>query len=106
MLQRYGFSPATQQHTTTTKPTEPTVSRLPNLVGRAVNVLLLLLCTGVDCLVAGEVSLVAESSLTAVTLVWLITVGLQHVEFQGSVVSKLGVAFVTKESTIFCKEKH
>ena len=52
---------------------------------------------------AGEVSFVAENSLTAVALVRLVTVGLQHVEFQGSVVSELEVAFVTKERASFCK---
>lgn len=52
---------------------------------------------------AGEVSLVTESSLTAVTLVWLIAVGLQHVALQGFVFRKLGVTFVTEERTVFCK---
>lgn len=55
-----------------------------------------------DGLVAGEVALVAESGLTAVTLVWLVAVDLKHVLFQGFVVGKLGVAFVTEERTVFC----
>lgn len=55
-----------------------------------------------DSLVACKVSLVAESSLAAVTLVWLVAVHLEHVLFQRFVFGKLGVAFITEECTIFC----
>lgn len=55
-----------------------------------------------DSLVAGEVALVAESSLAAVTLVWLVAVHLKHVLFQRFILGKLGVTFVTKECTILC----
>lgn len=54
-----------------------------------------------DGLVAGKVTLVAESSLTAVTLVWLVAVHLKHVLFQRFVFGKLGVTFITEESTVF-----
>ena len=55
-----------------------------------------------DSLVAGKVALVAESSLAAVTLVWLVAVYLKHVLFQRFVFGKLGVTFVTEECTVFC----
>lgn len=58
--------------------------------------------TCVNGLVAGEVALVAKSSLAAVTLVWLVAVYLEHVLFQSFVVGKLGVAFVTEECTVLC----
>lgn len=58
--------------------------------------------TCVDSLVAGEVALVAESSLAAVTLVWLVAVHLKHVLFQRFVLGKLGVTFVTEECPVFC----
>lgn len=55
-----------------------------------------------DSLVAGQVALVAESSLAAVALVWLVAVYLKHVLFQSFVFSKFGVAFVTEERAVFC----
>lgn len=58
--------------------------------------------TCVDSLVAGKVALVAESSLAAITLVWLVAVHLEHVLFQRFVLSKLGVTFITEECTVFC----
>lgn len=59
-------------------------------------------CTCVDSLVAGEVALVAESSLAAVTLVWLVAVYLKHVLFQRFVLRELRVTFVTEERAVFC----
>lgn len=55
-----------------------------------------------DSLVAGEVALVAESSLAAVTLVWLVAVHLKHVLFERFVFGELGVAFITEECPVFC----
>lgn len=55
-----------------------------------------------DSLVAGKVALVAESSLAAVTLVWLVAVYLKHMLFQRFVFSELGVTFITEECTVFC----
>lgn len=40
------------------------------------------LCTCVNSLMAGQVALVAEGSLAAVTLVWLVAVDLGHVLFE------------------------
>lgn len=51
---------------------------------------------------AGEVALVAESSLAAVTLVWLVAVHLKHMLLQRFIFSELGVTLVTEECTIFC----
>lgn len=51
---------------------------------------------------AGEVALVAESSLAAVTLVWLVAVYLKHVLFQRFVFGELGVTLVTEECPVFC----
>lgn len=58
--------------------------------------------TCVDSLVAGEVPLVAESSLAAVTLVWLVAVHLKHVLFEGLVLSKFGITFIAEERPVFC----
>lgn len=58
--------------------------------------------TRVDSLVAGQVALVAESSLAAVALVWLVAVHLKHVLFQRFVFGELGVTFVTEERAVFC----
>lgn len=55
-----------------------------------------------DSLVAGKVALVAESSLAAVALVWLVAVHLKHVLLQRFVLSELGVTFVTEECAVFC----
>lgn len=57
--------------------------------------------TCVDSLVACEVPLVAESSLAAVTLVWLVTVHLKHVLFERFVLGKLGVTFIAEECPVF-----
>ena len=61
-------------------------------------------CTSSTCvngLVAGQVSLVAEGSLAPVTLVWLVTVHLEHVALQSFLLCVLRVAFVTEESAVF-----
>ena len=52
-------------------------------------------------LVAGQVAFVAESCLTAVTLIWLVTVDLNHVLFQGIFVRELGVASVAEVIIFF-----
>lgn len=58
--------------------------------------------TCMNSLVAGEVALVAESGLAAVTLVRLVAVHLKHVLLQRFVLCKLGVAFVAEERSVFC----
>lgn len=58
--------------------------------------------TCVDSLVARKVPLVAESSLAAVTLVWLVAVHLKHVLFEGLVLGELGVTFIAEERPVFC----
>lgn len=58
-----------------------------------------------DSLVAGKVALVAESSLAAVTLVWLVAVYLKHVLFQRFVFGKLRVTFITEERPVFCSRE-
>lgn len=58
--------------------------------------------TCVDSLVAGEVPLVAERSLAAVTLVWLVAVHLKHVLFEGLVLSKFRITFVAEERPVLC----
>lgn len=61
--------------------------------------------TGVNGLVAGQVALVAEGSLAAVTLVWLVTVDLDHVVFQGIFLYELGVTPVAEVGAVFCRKK-
>lgn len=61
--------------------------------------------TGVDSLVAGQVAFVAEGSLAAVTLVWLVTVDLDHVVFQGIFLSELGVTTIAEVGVVFCRRK-
>lgn len=61
--------------------------------------------TGVNGLVAGQVALVAEGGLAAVALVWLVAVDLQHVLLQRLVLGKLGVTFVTEERPVFCSRQ-
>lgn len=56
-------------------------------------------------LVAGQVSFIAEGSLAAVTLVWLITVDLDHVIFQRIFVCKLGVTTIAEVRVVFCGEE-
>lgn len=55
-----------------------------------------------NSLVAGEVALVAERGLAAVTLVRLVAVHLKHVLLQRFILCKLGVAFVAEECSVFC----
>lgn len=62
----------------------------------AADVAVVRLCTGVNGLVAGQVALVAEGSLAEVTLVWLVTVHLGHVFFQGIFICELGVTPVAE----------
>ncbi len=61
--------------------------------------------TGVNGLVAGQVALVAEGSLAAVTLVWLVTVDLDHVVSQGVFLHELGVTPVAEICVVFCEKK-
>lgn len=51
---------------------------------------------------AGEVPFVTEGSLASVTLVWLISMDLEHVSFQGVRFRKLCVALVAEVGTILC----
>lgn len=53
----------------------------------------------------GKVSLVAECCLATVTFVWLVAVDLKRVAFQGFLLCKLGVAFITEVGSIFCEAK-
>lgn len=55
-----------------------------------------------DGLVAGEVALVAEGGLTAVTLVGFVTVGLQRVPLEGSLLRKAAVTLIAEEGPILC----
>lgn len=57
--------------------------------------------TSVNGLVACKVALVAEGGLAAVTLVWLVTVDLDHVVFQGIFLYKLGVTPVAEVGVVF-----
>lgn len=61
--------------------------------------------TGVNRLVAGQVALVAEGSLAAVALVWLVTVDLDHVVFQGILLYELGVTSVAEVRVVFWRKK-
>lgn len=58
-----------------------------------------------NSLVAGQVSLIAESSLTTVTLVWLVTVDLDHVVFKGIFLCELGVTTTTEKGVVCRKVK-
>lgn len=60
--------------------------------------------TSVNGLVAGQIALVAESSLAVVTLVWLVTVDLGHVVFQGVFLDELGVTPVAV-GVVFCTKQ-
>lgn len=62
--------------------------------------------TCVNGLVAGQVAFVAEGSLAAVTLVWLVAVDLDHVVFKGIFLYELGVTPITEVGVVFCGEKH
>ena len=57
--------------------------------------------TGVDRLVAGQVALVAEGGLAAVTSVGLVTVVLEHVALQGVCFGELAVTLVAEERVAF-----
>lgn len=61
--------------------------------------------TGVNGLVAGQVALVAEGSLAEVTFVWLVTVHLGHVFFQGIFICELGVTPIAEVYGAFCTKK-
>lgn len=58
--------------------------------------------TRVDGLVAGEVALVAEGGLAAVTLVGFVTVRLQRVPLEGSLLRKAAVTLIAEEGPILC----
>lgn len=58
-----------------------------------------------DGFVAGQVALVAEGSLAAVTLVWLVAVHLGHVLLQGIFFRELGVTAVAEVDDAFCTEE-
>lgn len=57
--------------------------------------------TSVNGLVTGQVALVAEGSLAAVTLVWLVTVDLSHMVFQG-IFCEFGVTITAEVGVVFC----
>ena len=61
--------------------------------------------TSVDRLVAGQVALVAEGGLAAVTPVGLVAVVLEHVALQGVRLGELGVTLVAEERVAFCTKK-
>lgn len=65
----------------------------------------MIILTGVNGLVAGQVALVAEGSLAAVTLVWLVTVDLDQVVSQGVFLCELGVTSIAEEGGVFCGKK-
>lgn len=54
-------------------------------------------------LVAGQVSLVAEGGLAAVTLVWLVTVDLDHMVFQGIFLCEFGITTAAEEGVVCSK---
>lgn len=60
--------------------------------------------TCVNGLVAGQVTLVAESSLAAVALVRLVSVGGDHVVFEGVVLGEFGVTTIAEG--VFCGGKN
>lgn len=60
--------------------------------------------TCVDSLVTGEVALVAERRLAAVTLVWLVAVNWDNMICQRFIFSKRTVAFIAEER--LCKRNH
>lgn len=57
--------------------------------------------SGVNGLVAGQVAFIAERSLAAIALVWLVTVDLEHVVFQGIFLCEFGVAPVAEVCVVF-----
>lgn len=56
-----------------------------------------------DGLVAGEVALVAEGGLAAVTLVGFVTVGLQRVPLEGGLLREAAVTLIAEEGPILCQ---
>ena len=58
-----------------------------------------------DGLVAGQVALVAEGGLAAVTLVGLVAVQLQHVLLQSVVLREARVALAAEERPVLCGAK-
>lgn len=58
--------------------------------------------TGVNGLVAGQVTLVAEGGLAVVTLVWLVAVHLGHVVLQRVFLDELGVTPVAEVGVVIC----
>lgn len=96
ILQRYGFSPGNTDRVQQQAHTEGV---------RFAGMLFTFSFTCVDGLVAGQVAFVSERGLTAVALVWLVAVYLEHVLFQRIVLRKLGVTFVTEERTVFCRRE-
>lgn len=59
--------------------------------------------TRMDGLVAGEVALVAEGGLAAVTLVGFVTVGLQRVPLEGGLLREAAVTLIAEEGPILCR---
>lgn len=57
-------------------------------------------CTCVDGFVAGEVPLVAEGGLAAVTLVGLVTVDLQRMSLEGGLLGEPAVTLVAEEGSV------
>lgn len=56
-----------------------------------------------DGLVAGEVALVAEGGLAAITLVRFVTVGLQRVPLEGGLLREAAVTLIAEEGPILCQ---
>lgn len=59
--------------------------------------------TRMDGLVAGEVALVAEGGLAAITLVRFVTVGLQRVPLEGGLLREAAVTLIAEEGPILCQ---
>jgi hypothetical protein len=55
-----------------------------------------------DGLVAGEVALVAEGGLAAVTLVGFVTVGLQRMPLERGLLREAAVTFIAEEGPVLC----
>ena len=67
---------------------------------RSTNVTAIGFLTRVDSLVAGEVALVAEGGLAAITFVWFVTVRLQRVPLERGLLRETAVTFVAEEGPI------
>lgn len=59
--------------------------------------------TRVDGLVAGEVALVAEGGLAAVTLVGFVAVGLQRVPLERGLLREAAVTLIAEEGPVLCQ---